>query len=262
MGENLPSPARPARMDAPVEPPPPLVALVGAGPGDPELLTLKAVDRLGRADVVVHDSLADPEALLSRFAPNAQPIDAAKHRGNAKLKQSEINDLLVSLGQAGKRVVRLKGGDPCIFGRAQEECRALERAGIGYEIVSGVSSLAAVPASAGIVITDRLLGRSFGAYSLHKREGQYPDESEWQRMAAGPDTLVLFMGRAVLALACEKLIEYGRNPETPAALIINGTRPNQIAITATLRTLPDRSLALEASGPGLIVVGAVVARSS
>ncbi len=236
----------------------PRVALVGAGPGDPELLTLKAVDRLGKADVVVHDSLAEPELLLRRFAPQAEAIDASKHRGNAKLKQPEINDLLVRLAQAGKRVVRLKGGDPCVFGRAQEERLALEHAGIAYEIVPGVSSLASVPAAAGIVITDRLCGRSLGAYSLHKRDGHLPDESEWQRMANGPDTLILFMGRSVIGLACEKLVQYGRAPSTPAALIVNGTRPGQASVTATLESLPAAAARLEPTGPGLIVVGQVV----
>jgi uroporphyrin-III C-methyltransferase/precorrin-2 dehydrogenase/sirohydrochlorin ferrochelatase len=251
-----------ARKNHAASEPSPLVALVGAGPGDPELLTLRAVDRLSRADIVVHDSLADPNLLLKRFAPNAQPIDASKHRGNAKLTQTEINELLVRLAQAGKRVVRLKGGDPCVFGRAQEERQALEHAGIAYEIVPGVSSLAAVPASAGIVITDRLLGRSLGAYSLHKRDGHLPDESEWQRMANGPDTLILFMGRSVISLACTKLIQYGRAPRTPAALIVNGTRPNQASITATLETLAIAAADMEQAGPGLIVVGHVVTQSS
>ena len=240
----------------------PLVALVGAGPGDPELLTLKAVDRLSRAQVVVHDSLSEPDLLLRRFAPNAEAIDASKHCGRAKMTQLAINELLVQLGRAGKRVVRLKGGDPCVFGRAQEERLALEHACISYEIIPGVSSLSAAPASAGIVITDRLVGRSVGAYSLHKRDGHLPDEAEWQRMANGPDTLVLFMGRGVLKLACENLIRCGRAPSTPAALIVNGTRPTQRALRATLATLPDEAARIEQSGPGLIVVGDVVSPPS
>jgi uroporphyrin-III C-methyltransferase/precorrin-2 dehydrogenase/sirohydrochlorin ferrochelatase len=135
---------------------------------------------------------------------------------------------------------------------------ALEQAGVTYEIIPGVSSLNAAPAAAGIVITDRLFGRSLGAYSLHKREGQLPDEQEWQRMANGPETLILFMGRAVMKLACERLIHYGRDGHTPAALIINGTRPNQKVVTATLETLPGLAEHVEQSGPGLIIVGKVV----
>ncbi len=234
----------------------PLVSLVGAGPGDPELLTLKAVDRLRRADVVVHDALGTSD-LLQRFAPQAIAMDATKHRGEAKMTQGEINALLVALAQSGKRVVRLKGGDPCIFGRAQEERLVLEQAGIPYEIIPGVSSLSAVPASAGIIVTDRMVGRSIGAYSLHKRDGQPLEESDWQRMAQGPDTLVLFMGRSLLKQACEKLVHYGRHPNTPAALVINGTRPNQQSVSASLATLPDTSTSLTGSGPGLIVVGSV-----
>lgn len=234
----------------------PLVALVGAGPGDPELLTLKAVDRLRRADVVVHDALATQD-MLQRFAPQAEAIDATKHRGEVKMTQEQINETLVSLAQAGRRIVRLKGGDPCIFGRAQEERLALESAGIPYEIIPGVSSLSAVPASAGIIVTDRMVGRSVGAYSLHKREGQLLHQSEWQSMAAGPDTLILFMGRSLIQLACSKLIEFGRSPATPAALIVNGTRESQRAIYATLETLPARATAVVEDGPGLIVVGEV-----
>ena len=234
----------------------PLVALVGAGPGDPELLTLKAVDRLSRAHVVVHDALSSPD-LLRRFAPQAVAMDATKHRGEVKMTQGEINQLLVELAQSGKRVVRLKGGDPCIFGRAQEERVVLEQAGIAYEIIPGVSSLSAVPASAGIIVTDRLVGRSVGAYSLHKRDGQPLGEDEWQGMARGPDTLVLFMGRSLLKQACEKLIQHGRSPNTPAALVINGTRPSQQSVYATLGTLPDACASLADAGPGLIVVGEV-----
>ena len=236
----------------------PLVALVGAGPGDPELLTLKAVDRLGRADVVVHDALATPD-ILQRFAPQATAIDATKHRGKVTMTQAEINDLLVQLALSEKRIVRLKGGDPCIFGRAQEERLALMQAGIQFEIIPGVSSLSAVPASAGIIVTDRLVGRSVGAYSLHKREGQPLLDSEWERMAQGPDTLVLFMGRSLLQQACEKLIQHGRPPSTPAALIINGTRPNQCSVLATLESLPVASALTTDDGPGLIVVGGVAA---
>jgi len=236
-----------------------IVALVGAGPGDPELLTLKAVDRLSKADVVVHDALAAPE-LLTRHAPNAKHINAGKHRGKALLSQTEINDLLVTLAKSGLRVVRLKGGDPCIFGRAQEEQLALQEAGIEFEIIPGVSSLAAVPAAAGIIVTDRDLGRSLGAYSLHKRDSQLPDEFEWERMAKGPDTLILFMGRSILRQACRRLIQHGRDENTPAALVVNGTRPDQEVVVGTLRTLPDSAEALTSTGPGLIILGEVIRR--
>ncbi len=235
------------------------VALVGAGPGDPELLTLKAVERLNKADVVIHDSLAAPE-LLELHAPKAKYINAGKHRGKALLSQPEINDLLVTLAKSGLSVVRLKGGDPCIFGRAQEECNALQKAGIDFEIVPGVSSLSAVPAAAGIVVTDRDVGRSLAAFSLHKRDGQLPDEDEWRRMANGADTLILFMGRSVVREACARLIQYGRSQSTPAALVVNGTRSNQQVVVGTLLSLGQSAESLSDVGPGLIIVGEVIRR--
>ena len=236
------------------------VALVGAGPGDPDLLTLKAVARLSQADVVVYDSLASPE-ILQWHAPNARHIDAGKHRGHAMMSQVAINELLVTLAMSGNRVVRLKGGDPCIYGRAQEERLALEQAGIACEIIPGVSSLTAVPAAAGIIVTDRDLGRSLGAHSLHKRDGRLPDDNEWEQMAKGPDTLILFMGRSIVREACERLVQHGRDANTPAALVINGTRPDQKVITGTLATLADSAQALTLPGPGLIILGQVVRRS-
>ncbi len=238
----------------------PRIALVGAGPGDPELLTLKAVDRLTRAEVVVHDALA-VQGLLERFAPNAEHVNAGKHRGRAMMTQPEINDLLVALGQAGKRVVRLKGGDPCVFGRAQEECQALRDAGIEFEIIPGISSLTAVPAAAGVIVTDRDEGRSLGAFSMHKRDGQLPADDEWARMATGADTLVLFMGRSVLSQACAKLIEFGRAATTPVALVINGTRHDQRVVFGTLSTLPEAASSVTETGPGLIVLGEVVRKA-
>lgn len=233
------------------------VALVGAGPGDPELLTFKAAERLRAADVVLHDALANP-VLLERFAPQAEWIDVGKHKGSCVLTQGQINAALVEQARRGRRVVRLKGGDPCLFGRAGEEARALAEAGIPYEIVPGVSSLSAVPTAAGIPVTDRDFGRSVGAFSLHKRDGQPPRAEEWDRMAAGPETLVLFMGRSQVALACRELMARGRAADLPAALIVNGTLPSQQVLTATLSTLAEAAQGLP-PGPGLIVLGEVVA---
>lgn len=236
--------------------PPGSVVLAGAGPGDPGLLTLKAANRLRAADVVLHDALANPD-LLPTFAPQARLIDVGKHKGHCVLTQEQTNALLVDLAQQGLRVLRLKGGDPCLFGRAGEEARALVAAGIPFEIVPGISSLSAVPAAAGIPVTDRDFGRSVGAFSLHKRDGRPPQPEEWDRMAAGPETLVLFMGRTLVAEACLQLMARGRDPHLPAALIVNGTLPSQAVVTGTLATLPG--LADEAPrGPGLIVVGEVV----
>lgn len=233
------------------------VALVGAGPGDPGLITLKAAERLGDAEVVVYDALANPELLL-RFAPQARHVDAGKHKGSCVLTQERINALLVDLARQGLRVVRLKGGDPCLFGRVGEEARALAAAGVPFEIVPGVSSLSAVPAAAGIPVTDRDYGRSVGAFSLHKRGGQLPAAGEWDRMAHGPETLVLFMGRSLVRLACSELMARGRRPDLPAALVVNGTLPGQVVLRGTLATLADLVDARREPGPGLIVVGDVV----
>jgi uroporphyrin-III C-methyltransferase / precorrin-2 dehydrogenase / sirohydrochlorin ferrochelatase len=232
------------------------VSLVGAGPGDPELLTLKGAQRLQEADVVVHDALLSAD-IMDRHASYAQRIDVGKRKGQTYLRQEEINALLVRLAQEGYRVVRLKGGDPCLFGRAEEERRALLSAGVPCEIVSGVSTLSAVPAAAGMVVTNRVDARSLGAFSLHKRDGARPSDAEWERMAKGPDTLILFMGRTILREACERLIHWGRLPHTPAALIINGTLPGQRVVRGTLATLPDKAATATLEGPGLIVVGTV-----
>lgn len=237
--------------------PPPLaaVSLVGAGPGAPDLLTLRAVERLASADVVVHDELVS-EQVMDRYAPQATRIGVGKRKGRVYLKQEALNALLVALARSGLRVVRLKGGDPCVFGRAEEERLALDEAGIGCELVPGVSALHAVPAAAGIVVTNRSDARSLGAFSLHKRDGSHPDWSEWQQMAHGPDTLVLFMGKTILAETCKKLIQAGRAPNTPAVLIVNGTLPDQRVVRRTLATLPEAANGLNTDGPGLIVVGA------
>ena len=174
------------------------------------------------------------------------------------MTQSQINELLVKLGQEGKRIVRLKGGDPYLFGRGGEEARALSEAGVAFLTVPGVSSLSAVPAAAGIPITDRDFGNSVGAFSLHKHHGEGPSEDEWHRMAHGPETLVLFMGKSMLQLACERLVAHGRPAATPAALVVNGTLRNQQVIVGTLETLAAQVAGETLAGPGLIIVGEVV----
>lgn len=251
-----------ARLDGPV-PDRGSVALVGAGPGDPGLLTLRAAAFLREAQVVVHDALVNP-AILDRHAPQAERIDAGKHKGHCVLTQDAINELLVRLAREGRRVVRLKGGDPYLFGRGGEELRALRAAGVPCQVVPGVSSLSAVPAAAGIPVTDREFGTSVGAFSLHRRDGRNPDPAQWRSMAQGPDTLVLFMGLSVLPMACAELIRHGRAPGLPAALVLRGTLPDQRTLVGTLATLPALLAAMQAEtpgplpGPGLIVVGEVV----
>lgn len=233
------------------------VYLVGAGPGDPGLITVKGADCLRTADVVLYDAIANP-LLLAMYAPHAEHIDASKRKGHCAMAQQETIQTLIELARAGRTVVRLKGGDPCIFGRGGEEARALFQAGVPFEIVPGVSSVSAVPAYAGIPITDRDFASSFGVYSLHKRGGLGLSDAEWRAIAQGPDTLVLLMGQTVMDEISAKLIEFGRPATMPAALVTQGTTTRQRRVVATLANLAAEASGLPKDGPGLIVVGDVV----
>ena len=234
------------------------VYLVGAGPGDPGLITVKGVACLRKATVVVHDALANPQ-LLDLHCAGALRIDVSKRKGRCMHMQPEINQILVEWAKKGHTVVRLKGGDPMIFGRGGEEARTLMAEGIDFEIVPGVSSLSAVPAYAGIPITDReYSAASVGFYSLHRRAGAGLEDEEWRRIADGPETLVLFMGMTLLAQAVDKLKQYGRPGSTPIALISQGTLHEQQQIVATLDSILAHEELAKLPGPGLIVIGNVV----
>lgn len=238
------------------------VYLVGAGPGDAGLITVKGAECLRAATVVIHDALANSE-LLDMYCGGALRIDVSKRKGMCLHMQPEINQMLIDWAHRGHTVVRLKGGDPMIFGRGGEEARALAGAGIDFEIVPGVSSLSAVPAYAGIPVTDREYGAaSVGIYSLHRKSGGGLTDEEWRRMAQGPETLVLFMGMTLLATAVAKLLQYGRKADTPIALITQGTMADQREVVATLKTILECGGLNELPGPGLIVVGNVVQATS
>jgi uroporphyrin-III C-methyltransferase len=239
------------------------VSLIGAGPGDPGLLTVKGAACLQAADVVLFDAIANP-LLVTRYAPHAEKIDVGKRKGNCKHSQEDITRLMLDLARRGRNVARLKGGDPTIFGRGGEEARALFEAGIPFEIVPGVSCVAAAPAYAGIPITDREYGSSFGVYTIHKKDGAGLSEEQWRRMAGGPDTLILLMGKTMLATVAEKLVRQGRPAATPVALITDGTTCRQKCFIGTLATIVEE---VErgtdgTEGPGLIVVGEVVSAFS
>ncbi|HEY8745608.1 MAG TPA: uroporphyrinogen-III C-methyltransferase [Chloroflexota bacterium] len=235
------------------------VYLVGAGPGDPGLLTLKGRDCLAAAEVVIYDYLANP-ALLT-FAPEtAERIYAGKQAGQHTLTQNEINDLLVAYGRQGKVVVRLKGGDPFLFGRGSEEAEAVRAAGIPFEVVPGVSSALAVPAYAGIPVTHRGLASTLTIATGHEEPGKAESALDWSALAAA-DTLVLLMGVGNLQEVVGSLLAAGRAAETPIALIRWGTRPEQETVTGTLGTI-DAVLAARRQPlrpPAIIVVGDVVA---
>jgi uroporphyrin-III C-methyltransferase/precorrin-2 dehydrogenase/sirohydrochlorin ferrochelatase len=238
------------------------VYLVGAGPGDVGLITVKGAECLRAATVVIHDALANNE-LLDMYCNGALRIDVSKRKGLCLHMQPEINQMLVDWARKGHTVVRLKGGDPMIFGRGGEEARALAAAGVDFEIVPGVSSLSAVPAYAGIPVTDREYGAaSLGVYSLHRRNGAGLSNEQWRRMADGPETLVLLMGMTVLETAVEKLLRYGREPETPIAVISQGTTSAQQEVISTLGEILDHDEIKRMPGPGLLVVGNVVKAKS
>jgi len=234
------------------------VFLVGAGPGDPGLISVKGAECLRRCTVVVHDALANPR-LLELCSAAAERVDVGKRKGCHLHMQPQINALLIELARRGHTVVRLKGGDPTIFGRGGEEARALAAAGIPFEIVPGISSISAVPIYAGIPLTDREYGSSsFGVYSLHLRGGRRLSDEQWQKMADGPDTLVFLMGISAVDEVVEQLIRYGRPHSTPIAILLEGTTSRQRTFVATLGTIQEQVRDASLRGPGLIVVGDVV----
>ncbi|MDY0300242.1 MAG: uroporphyrinogen-III C-methyltransferase [Trichlorobacter sp.] len=233
------------------------VYLIGAGPGDTGLITVKGMQRLKEADLVLYDGYANP-LLLQQNCPFAEHIDVGKHKGGNCPTQDEINALLLAKAQSGLVVARLKGGDPLMFGRGGEEARMLAKYGIPFEIIPGVSSGLAVPAYAGIPVTDREFASSVGFYSMHKKEGKLLADTEWQRMANGPDTLVLLMGSTVLHEIAENLIRCGRSPSTPVALITKGTGAEQTRYLGTLATIATLADHYRPARPGIIVVGDVV----
>jgi uroporphyrinogen III methyltransferase/synthase len=227
------------------------VYLVGAGPGDPGLVTVRGAELLGRADVVVHDRLSAAE-LLDLAPPGAERIDVGKAPGRHTMSQEEICALLVERGRAGQTVVRLKGGDPFVFARGGEEAAALAAAGIAYEVVPGITSALAVPAAAGIPVTLRYSSTSFTVVTGHEAPDA-PTSVDWDALARVGGTLVILMAVARWPAISERLIAAGLAPTTPAAAVQWGTRPNQRTVRATLATLGDHELA----APSVIVVGEV-----
>jgi uroporphyrinogen III methyltransferase/synthase len=231
------------------------VYLVGAGPGDPGLLTLKGKRCLEEADVVVYDALANPR-LLRHTRSGAELIYAGKRGGAHALPQAQIEQLLVEHACAGRMVVRLKGGDPFLFGRGGEEAEALVAAGIPFEVVPGVSAAVAVPAYAGIPLTHRDLTSSVAFITGHEDPTKDESRLDWAALAKGIGTLVFFMGVSRLPEIVRGLLEHGRPPDTPAALIRWGTRAEQAVVSGRLADLVQKGQGV--SPPALIVVGDVV----
>lgn len=233
------------------------VALVGAGPGDPGLMTVRGLEVLRRAQVVVYDRLVHPSLLDE--APRARRIFAGKASGHHTLPQERINTLLIMHARRGRRVVRLKGGDPFVFGRGGEEADALARAGVPFEVVPGVSSAVAVPAYAGIPLTHRGVASSFAVVAGHEKAGTLESSVAWARLARSVDTLVILMGLASLPRIVRELIAHGRPAATPAALVRWGTTEVQETVVGTLADIVARATRARLEPPVVTVVGDVVA---
>ena len=232
--------------------PTPAVYLVGAGPGDPGLITARGLDLIRCADAIVYDRLAAPE-LIEEGRPGARRIFVGKEPGCHTLSQDQINHLLVELGRGGGVTVRLKGGDPFVFGRGGEEARALAEAGVPFEVVPGVSSALAVPAYAGIPVTHRGVASGFMVTTGHPESAV-----QWDVLARFEGTLVLLMAVATLRRATERLIEEGRNPTEPAAIIEQGTTGRQRTIVGDLASIADLATGADVQAPATVVVGEVV----
>ena len=233
------------------------VYLVGAGPGDPELLTLRGAKLLGEAEVVVYDALVHEE-LLRLAHPHADLVFMGKRAGCTSPTQPEINERLIALARTGKMVVRLKGGDPFVFGRGGEEVKALSHAGIPCVVIPGVTAGVAVPASLGIPVTHRGTAGSVAFVTGHPGKGR-PDPVAWGKLVGAVDTLVIYMGMTRLHDIVEALLGGGASPETPAAVIAHGTTGAQRHVVATLVELPEAVLREAIPTPAIIVVGKVVA---
>lgn len=244
------------------------VAIVGAGPGDPGLITVRGLELLQVADVVVHDNLVSPE-LLARARPTARLVAVGKIGHGASTPQSDINTLLIYEARRGNRVVRLKGGDPFVFGRGAEEAVALREAGVTFEVVPGITSAIAVPAAAGIPLTHRAVASGFAVVTGHvcdegsdeqdEGNGETRDrrELDWNALAKIP-TLVVLMGLRSLPEIVSRLIVNGRDPDTPAAVISRGTLPDQRVVSATLASISMQVAAAKLRQPATLVVGDVV----
>jgi uroporphyrin-III C-methyltransferase / precorrin-2 dehydrogenase / sirohydrochlorin ferrochelatase len=233
------------------------VALVGGGPGDPGLITVRGRQMLADADVVVADRLA-PQSLLDELPPSVEIVDAAKIPRGRAMAQEDINALLVAKARQGLRVVRLKGGDPFVFGRGGEELLACLRAGVPVTVVPGVSSATAVPGAAGVPVTHRGVAQEFHVVSAHVPPGDPRSTVDWPALARSPATLVLLMAVEHLGVITGALIEHGRAESTPVSVIVDGTLPTQHIITSALNTVAREASAAGIRPPAVVVVGEVV----
>ncbi|SEU17805.1 uroporphyrinogen-III C-methyltransferase [Paenibacillus sp. NFR01] len=233
------------------------IYLVGAGPGDSKLITVKGLECIRKADVLVYDRLASPR-LLKEMKPGGSKIYVGKLPDRHTMKQEEINQLLVDLALEGKTVVRLKGGDPTIFGRVGEEAELLRRHGVSFEIVPGITSAISVPAYAGIPVTHRDIASSVSIITGHESQEKLDRSIQWDKVTNATGTLIFLMGVAKIGYIAGQLIKHGRPPETPVALVRWGTRSDQETLVGTLADIEDKVKAADFQSPAVIVVGEVV----
>ncbi|MBW7458286.1 uroporphyrinogen-III C-methyltransferase, partial [Paenibacillus sepulcri] len=233
------------------------VFLVGAGPGDPKLITIRGMECLQACDVVVYDRLASPR-LLKYLKAGTKKVYVGKLPDRHTMKQEDINQLLVDLALEGKIVTRLKGGDPTIFGRVGEEAELLQQNGVEFEIIPGITSAIAVPAYAGIPVTHRDLASSLSIITGHESPDKLDQSIYWDKVTNATGTLIFLMGVAKIGYIADQLMKHGKPPETPVALIRWGTRVEQQTITGTLETIEAVVRAADFKPPAVIVVGDVV----
>ncbi|BAZ10095.1 uroporphyrin-III C-methyltransferase [Calothrix sp. NIES-4071] len=233
------------------------VYLVGAGPGDPGLFTLKGKALLECADVVIYDALVSPE-ILAMINPQAEKINAGKRKGRHSLLQEETTQLMIEKARSNAIVVRLKGGDPFIFGRGGEEMEELIDAGVSVEVVPGMTSGIAAPAYAGIPLTHRLYSSSVTFVTGHEAAGKYRPAVNWQAIAHGSETIVIYMGIHNLAYIVDELVGAGLSKQTPIALVRWGTRSNQEELIGQLETIVEQVEKTKFEAPAIVVIGAVV----
>ena len=232
-----------------------IVWLVGAGPGDPDLLTVKALRLIQQADVVIHDRLVS-QPIMDLIPATTRRIYVGKARSDHAVPQEDINQLLVTEARAGHKVLRLKGGDPFIFGRGGEELELLSEANIAFEVIPGITAASGCAAYAGIPLTHRDYAQSVRFITGHlKNDGV---NLHWPELMDPMQTLVFYMGLVGLQAICEQLIAHGRDPHTPVALIEKGTTPQQRVVIATLATISERVQAEKVSAPTLTIIGNVV----
>jgi uroporphyrin-III C-methyltransferase/precorrin-2 dehydrogenase/sirohydrochlorin ferrochelatase len=234
------------------------VVLVGAGPGDPELLTLRAVRALQSADVILIDDLVSPQ-VLDFARREAKKMMVGKTGHGPACKQSEINDLMIKLAKSGKRVVRLKGGDPMIFGRAGEEIAACRAASIPIDVVPGISAAQGAASRLLVSLTHRAQARRVQYVTGHDRDGRLPDDIDWRSLADPAATTIVYMPKKTLRLLSGRAMAQGLDPSTPAVAIANATRPDETIVMATIATLADEIEASEVGGPVLVMIGHVLA---